>query len=204
MRNESHVTLISRLAACVDEWRKSTGMSQQTVVDEIVKAHERINGPAATGIRFEANTDEFNRMHANSQRVWRWLDDKSKDANLLPANFIPSILTALPKDLRYAFLAEMLAPIGIRVSIADGSDDGELSFDQVVDLHIETVNAVQLISIAQKEPTEANLLKAELAAQKVTVHFARTRKVLGAVKDRMLKAKGVIGKFVHRKEKVGA
>ncbi|MGE5650926.1 MAG: hypothetical protein ACM34A_12085 [Bacillota bacterium] len=202
MRNESHVTLISRLAAYVDEWRKRSGMSQQTVVDEIVKAHDVIQGPAATGIRFESNPDEFNRMHANSQRVWRWLDDKSKDSNLLPANFIPSILAAMPKDLRFAFLAEQLAPIGIRLSLAESSEDDELSFDHVVDLHLETVQAVQLISLAQKEPTEANLLKAEMAAQKVTGRFARTRKVLASVKDRMLKAKGAIGKAFHRKDKV--
>lgn len=204
MRNESHVTLISRLAAYVDEWRKSAGMSQQTVVDEIVKAHERIDGPAATGIRFESNTDEFNRMHANSQRVWRWLDDKSKDTNLLPANFIPSVLAAMPRDLRYAFLAEMLAPIGIRVSVAERADEGELSFEHVVDTHMEAVTAMQLISLAQKEPTEANLMKAELAAQKVTERFARTRKIIGGLKDRMLKAKGALGMFVHRKEKVTA
>lgn len=201
MRNETRVTLISRLAACVDDWRKSANMSQHTVVDEIVKAHERIDGPAATGIRFEHNADEFNRMHANSQRVWRWLDDKSKDTNLLPVNFLPSILAAMPHDIRYAFLAEMLAPLGVRVALAEHSDEDELNFDHVVDLHLETVNAVQLISLAQKEPTEANLMKAELASQKVTQRFVRTRKVLNGLKDRMVKAGGVIGKAFAWKDK---
>lgn len=202
MRNDSHKTVISRLAEYIDDWRKAQGMSQITVVDEIVKAHDSIGGPASTGIHFEKSTDEWNRQKNNADRVWRWLDDKSKDRNLLPVNFLPSILAAMPKDLRFAFLAEMLAPIGIRLSLAEASDDDELNLDHVIDLHLETVNAVQAISLAQKEPTEANLLNAELASQKVTLRFARTRKILGGLKDRMAKAKGAIGKAFHRKEKV--
>lgn len=192
MRNQSHETLISRIAAYVDDWRKASKMSQATVVDEIVKAHERIGGEAATGIRFEGNQDEFNRQHANSQRVWRWLDDKSKDTNLLPANFIPSILAAMPQETRIAFLSEQLAPLGLGVRVLDRTDEGDLSFEHVVDSHMEAVNAVHLISLAQKDPTEENLAKAEHAAHKVTERFARTRKVIAGARA---KCKGLFNKF---------
>lgn len=192
MRNDSHVTLISRLAAYVDDWRKNENMSQTTVVDEIVKAHDLIDGPVTTGIRFEANPDEWDRVKNNSDRVWRWLDDKSKDKNLLPANFLPSILAAMPEETRRAFLTEMLYPLGLKVSAIEASEDGDLSFETVCDSHMEAVNAVQLISIAQKDPTEANLAKAELAAQKVTERFARTRKLISGARA---KCKGFFKKL---------
>lgn len=199
MRNESHKTLISRLAEYVDDWRKTEGMSITTVVDVIVQAHDRIDGPAATGIVFEQNPDEFNRMKANSDRVWRWLDDKSKDRNLLPVNFLPSMLAAMPEESRRAFLTEMLYPLGLKVSAIDAASDDDFTFDVVTDSHMEAVNAVQLIAMAQKDPTEANLAKAELAAQKVTERFARTRKLLSGARA---KCKGFFQKL--RKDKVSA
>lgn len=208
MRNESHKSLISRIADYIDDWRKNEGMSQTTVVDHIVRVHDSIDGPAATGIYFESNPDEFNRMKANSDRIWRWLDDKSKDRNLLPVNFLPSILAAMPEETRRAFLSEMLAPLGLGVRSLDNVDEGDLSMEEVCDTHVEAAAAVQLIAIAHKNPTEANLEKAERAAQKVTERFARTRKLIGGLKARMLKAKNktgaVLHKFTHRKDKVTA
>lgn len=192
MRNESHKTLISRLAEYVDDWRKEAGMSQQTVVDEIVNTHDRIDGPAATGIEFDINNDEFKRMHANSQRVWRWLDDKSKDSNLMPANFLPSVLAAMPDETRRAFLSEMLAPLGLGVRALDSSEEADLNYEEICDTHIEAATAMQLITMAHKNPTEANLAKAEQAAQKVTERFARTRKVLAGARA---KCKGLFSKF---------
>jgi hypothetical protein len=199
MRNDSHTTLISRLAAYVDDWRKDEGMSQITVVDAIVKAHDAMAGPAATGIHFEKNPDEWNRQKANSDRVWRWLDDKSKDRNLLPANFLPSILAAMPDETRRAFLSEMLAPLGLGIRALDGADDGDLSFEHICDTHIEAATAVQLITMAHRDPTEANIEKAERAAQRVTERFVRTKRLLAGAKA---KCKGIIGRF--RKEKVTA
>jgi hypothetical protein len=203
MRNESHKSLISRIADYIDDWRKNEGMSQTTVVDHIVRAHDSIDGPAATGIHFENNPDEFNRMKANSDRVWRWLDDKSKDRNLLPVNFLPSILAAMPDETRRAFLSELVAPLGLGIRALDSSDEGEFDFEEVCDSHIEATNAVQLIAMAHKNPTEANLEKAERAAQKVTERFARTRKVIAGAKAAMCKARSatgaVINKALHRK-----
>lgn len=192
MRIQTHISLISRLASHVDEWRKAEGMSQYTVVDEIVKAHDRIEGPVATGIRFEANPDEFNRMKANSERVWRWLDDKSKDRNLLPVNFLPSILAAMPDESRRAFLSEMLAPLGLGVRALDSAEEVELSFDDLCDTQVETAAAMHALAMAHKDPTEVNLEKAERAAQKVTERFARTRKVLAGAKA---KCKTLLGKL---------
>jgi hypothetical protein len=197
MRNDSYKTVINRISEYIDDWRKATGMSQITVVDEIVKAHERIDGPAATGIHFEKSTDEWNRQKNNADRVWRWLDDKSKDRNLLPVNFLPSILAAMPEETRRAFLTEMLAPLGLKVSAIDHADDGNFDFDHVCDTHVVAVNTVQLLNVALKDPTEENLLKAELAVQKAAEKWGRTRKLLAGARA---KCSGLFKKF--RKEKV--
>lgn len=67
-----------------------------------------------TGIRFDkSNPDAFARQKAAADRIFRWLDDASKDSNLLPANFIPSILTALPVTFRISALDEILRPFGL-------------------------------------------------------------------------------------------
>lgn len=113
MRNESQ-TLIGIIRAAVTEWRKREDWSREAVVQAIVEAHEQLGGPKATGIKFDPNTrDVFERAKVNADRVFRWLDDESKDSTLLPANFVQSILGALPMDLRMHCLHEFLLPIGI-------------------------------------------------------------------------------------------
>ncbi|MCS9500340.1 hypothetical protein N1E27_29850, partial [Pseudomonas aeruginosa] len=92
MRTESH-TLISTLLGVVNQWRRREGWSRETVVQHIVEAHERIQGALVTGIVFDPPTrDTTERMKVNADRVFRWLDDGTKDTNLVPANFVPSIL----------------------------------------------------------------------------------------------------------------
>jgi hypothetical protein len=123
MRNESHKTLIGTIRTAVTEWRKREGWSRETVVQVIVDAHGQIDGPAVTDIRFEPNTrDVFQIQKVNADRVFRWLDDEGKDTNLLPANFVPSILAALPVDLQLQVLSELARPLGLEVRGAEKND----------------------------------------------------------------------------------
>lgn len=83
MRSESH-TLISTLLGVVNQWRRREGWSRETVVQQIVEAHERIQGALVTGIVFDPPTrDTTERMKVNADRVFRWLDDGTKDTNLV-------------------------------------------------------------------------------------------------------------------------
>lgn len=119
MRTESH-TLISILLGVVNQWRRREGWSRETVVQHIVEAHERIAGPMVTGIQFDPPTrDVPERMKVNADRVFRWLDDATKDTNHLPANFIPSVLAALPADLKVQALGDVLTPLGVSVRLID-------------------------------------------------------------------------------------
>lgn len=125
MRHESH-TLISIIRAGVSEWRKREDWSREAVVQAIVDTHERMGGPKATGIKFDpATRDVFERAKVNADRVFRWLDDDSKDSTLLPTNFLQSILGAMPMDIRMHCLHEFLLPLGIVPASLEVAGNGD-------------------------------------------------------------------------------
>jgi hypothetical protein len=116
----TEITLVALVQAIVDEWRKRENWSRETVCQHIVGAHERIGGPITTGIRFEPPTmDAYERQKVNAERMYRWFDDKSKDRNLLPLNFLPSILAALPLDLFLKFENERLQRQGVELRLIE-------------------------------------------------------------------------------------
>jgi len=107
MRADSHQaaeqqgTLISIIAGAVNQWKRQNDWSRETVADQIVQSHVNNSSHLVTGITFEMHGgDEYRRQHTNANKIFRWLDELTKDTNLLPANFIKSILKALPMPLR--------------------------------------------------------------------------------------------------------
>lgn len=169
MHNSSHKSLIGVVREHVIAWRKQNNWSREAVVQCIVEAHERIEGPAACGIVFDPPTrDAFERQHVNADRVFRWLDDETKGNNHLPANFLPSILAAMPMERRLHCLTDILRPIGISVaSVNAGADE---SFD--VAMHLRSLI---------KESGEANLALANLPADAdITALEAARREVADA------------------------
>lgn len=190
MQNSTQKSFIAMLADCVDAWRKRCGMSQATVVDEIVKAHERICGPQITGITFEPNSDEYNRMKANSDRVWRWLDDKSKDRNLLPANFIPSVLAAMPVDVRIAFLDDVLRPLGIATRSLAGQGVEDINPTALLCATIqEDAESHQAIAALNHNMDLPSLLRAQKENKDATeAHLEAGRQLESAIKSRTLQA----------------
>jgi hypothetical protein len=170
MRNQSH-TLISTFRDAVDQWRRRVGWSREAVVDAIVREHDAHDAGAITGIRFDSNpADTFESMKNNADRVFRWLDDVSKDRNLLPANFLPTILAALPLDLRLHCANALLRQGGLE---ARGSDDLEpASFDAARDLKSMTKESAEaqiaMIGLGEHstiEELEAGLREVEEARE---------------------------------------
>ncbi len=120
-------SLIASLRAAVTTWRQRKNWSRETVIAEIVGVHKRIGAEAASGIQFEEGGDAFNRMRANAERVWRWLDDETKDTNLLPANFIRSLIVALPLDLRLQVMDALLMGTGLHADVlSEAQSDASL------------------------------------------------------------------------------
>lgn len=121
MRSLSHITIIR---THLEDYRKEKGWSRESLVQEIVEAHERNGNDKISGIQFEPKTsDPFGRMKVNADRVYRWLDDQTKDNNLLPSNFVRSIYSALPIDRRVRLLNDLLRDQGVTVSSVVGGVD---------------------------------------------------------------------------------
>lgn len=113
MRNGSH-TFIGHLRDAIEAWRKGNGWSRETLAMHIIETHSVIGGPASTAIVFDPPTrDAFERAKVNADRVFRWLDDVTKDNNTIPANFLPSMLAALPADRRITLLNQWFVPLEV-------------------------------------------------------------------------------------------
>ena len=187
MRHESQKTLISIIRDHVSAWRKSMDWSRETMAEHIVAAHERQNGPASTGIRFEPNTqDTFRRPKVNADRVFRWLDDESKDTNLLPANFIPSILAALPHDRRRHCVDDILRPLGLAVrTLALEAGDG-LAQGQVTNLMREqTEAATAAVALLGANPSPAQMVNAH---RELSESIVAARNVRASIEGQMARA----------------
>lgn len=111
MRNTSHKSRLATLMHFVDQWKVRAG-SREAVAVAIVEKHRELGIDTATGIYFEQNGDAFTLAKNAADRIFRWLDDKTKDSNLLPINFEQSVLAAMPEDLRLMYLNEYLGPLG--------------------------------------------------------------------------------------------
>lgn len=187
MRHESQKTLISIIRDHVSAWRKSLDWSRETLAECIVCAHERLNGAATTSIRFEPNTqDTFGRLKVNADRVFRWLDDESKDMNLLPANFIPSILAAMPHDRRRHCVDDMLRPLGLAVrTLALEAGDG-LAQVQVTNLMREqTEAATAAVALLDASATPAQMVNAH---RELSESIVAARGVRAAIEGQMARA----------------
>lgn len=110
-----HRTVIDILQDAMRTWMRARGASMASVVQEVVEAHERLGADQLTRITFEAGRDAHDRMRINAERVFRWLDEVSKANNLLPVNFLPSLLAGLPLDLRMQAGNEILRAAGLGV-----------------------------------------------------------------------------------------
>jgi hypothetical protein len=126
MQRETHASRTDVTIICehVEDWRRENRWSRETVADLIVKAHEQIGGPTRTGIVFDPQTqDTFERMRVNADRIFRWLDNTTKDNNLLPLNFQRSVLAAMPMDRRMRLVNELLAPVDLSSRELTGEED---------------------------------------------------------------------------------
>ncbi|MET3431451.1 hypothetical protein ABIC71_000929 [Herbaspirillum seropedicae] len=194
MRNETH-TPIFIVAAYVDMWRKRIDASRETVAVLIVEAHERIGGPANTGIRFEPPTqDSFTRSRVIADRIFRWLDDRSKDTNLLPLNFLPSILEAMPEDIRLHCINDLLAPF----QLVAGSVDADLSGDMDAVRHLAAVakesgEAIGALSLVVAKPTVQVM---EAAVKELDDAIESKRSARRALRGAIQRLRGAGGRVV--------
>lgn len=156
-RGKQHKTLIGIIREHVDAWRKSQRWSRETVVQMIVEAHIRIGGEETTGITFNHHPDLFQRQKNNADTFFRWTDDVTKDNNLLPANFIPSILEALPADRRLHCAGEIAALFGFGVHCLNQAGGEFNAIDYTQTIIKETGDAERAMLNLSVDQSESNL-----------------------------------------------
>ncbi|MFM0210424.1 toxin YdaT family protein [Paraburkholderia sediminicola] len=132
MRDSSHKSRIGIIRDHVAAWRKARGWSRETAAAEIVAAHERIGGHMSGAIVFDKHGDVYTTQKNHADRIWRWLDDESKDNNLMPANFENSILAALPLERRVDLLNEILVQIDCAARARHHDADVQLNAHELV------------------------------------------------------------------------
>lgn len=183
MLNSSQ-TLIGVLRQTVEVWRKRENWSRETVAMHIVETHIEAGFDQLTGIVFEPNTkDAYMRAKVNADRIFRWLDDSTKDTNLLPANFIPSMLLALPMDLRLAALATALRPLDVacrRLGVETGT-----TFSEQLAVVLKEGAEAQVATLALLDG--ATQVELATAQQEITQSIDASRVLLASVEAELAK-----------------
>lgn len=188
-------TLIAILRDHVNAWRRDNNWSRETVAQVIIEMHEQIG--ASTGIIFEPHTKDIGAIReVNSQRHFRWLDDETKSTNLLPANYIPSILAAMPIERRLACSSEIMVSIGLGACLPSDAEEGELTINDVFELQREDLDATQALADAIQNPSSENIDRAERKLARAQKRKERLQKLLAFAR----KAGGVLGRFIHAKK----
>lgn len=189
MQRATHPSPIALLREHIEAWRRDNRWSRETTADMIVQAHIRIGGPVFTGIAFEPpTTDTFERMRVNADRIFRWLDDVTKDKNLLPFNFLLSIVAALPEDRRILLLNDLLAPVGLHVE-AGQDDDADVT-------HEELVDAFQTLV---EHGAQATVATSQLLDGIHPGEIEHAEKKLGLIASTVKKARGLMARLKKRR-----
>lgn len=175
MQTGSHNSWIAIIRDSVEVWRKQQGWSRETTAQMIVDAHEAHAMHLVSGITFNPHTsDAYSRMKVNADRLFRWLDEVTKDTNLLPANFIPSILIALPADLRMHTLNRMLMPVGLTCrDMSSGIAIQPLVLLQ--DMLVEASEAERAVAALVDGIDPGELAKAHKELSEAVASFTRAR-----------------------------
>ena len=115
MQHKSHKrSWISVVSDHVEEWKSANKWSRETAAEAIVNKYHEVYPNGLPGVEeFSSHPDIFTRNRVNATRIFRWLDDRTKDKNFLDSNFLSVILQALPDDIRLHCLNEMLRSMDI-------------------------------------------------------------------------------------------
>lgn len=161
MRIGSQKTKLALLLHYVDEWRKQAG-SRETVARIIVETHIARGANGLAKLQFDTSGDVFTWGKNAADRIFRWLDDKTKDNNFMPVNFEDSIVAAMPPDIRLAYLNEWLGAFGLAVQGLAPLDANRFNATaHLVAVSKESSEAVGAIAGLVSDPSDAGLARAE-------------------------------------------
>lgn len=156
MRDTSQKTKLAVLMTYVDKWRERVG-SREAVAVAIVEAHVAAGFNTRAKLHFDTQGDTFTLAKNAADRIFRWLDDKTKDGNFMPVNFEDSILLAMPEDLRLAYLNDWLRSFGMAAKVVHDTAE-DICLTQLLPSVIkESSEATFAMASLPPEPTHADL-----------------------------------------------
>lgn len=190
MQRATHPSPLAIVRDHIEAWRRDNRWSRETIADLIVQTHIRIGGPSYTGIAFEPpTTDTFERMRVNADRVFRWLDDTTKDKNLLPFNFLWSVLAALPEDRRVLLVNDLLHPVCLQVEASHDGDD-DVSAQEIADTFRALVD----------HGAQATVATSQLLDGVDEGEAGHAEKKLGLMAATINKARGLMARLIKRRK----
>lgn len=190
MQRATHPSPLAIVRDHIEAWRRDNRWSRETIADLIVQAHIRLGGPVFTGIVFEPpTTDTFERMRVNADRVFRWLDDTTKDKNLLPFNFLWSVLAALPEDRRVLLVNDLLHPVCLQVEASHDGDD-DVSAQEIADTFRALVD----------HGAQATVATSQLLDGVDEGEAGHAEKKLGLMAATINKARGLMARLIKRRK----
>ena len=154
---------VSIVAYYVDVWKTSNKWSRETTAEAIVIAYNRTYSNGLPGIKeFSQASDLFRRLSTDACCIFRWLDDITKDRNLLEANFLPVILEAMPEDIRLNCINDLLRPMNVvSQSISAEPVTDTFTLSSVKNLIKEGSDACQAVADLVDGETYDELVKAQ-------------------------------------------
>lgn len=190
MQRATHPSPLAIVRDHIEAWRRDNRWSRETIADLIVQSHIRLGGPTYTGIAFEPpTTDTFERMRVNADRVFRWLDDTTKDKNLLPFNFLWSVLAALPEDRRVLLVNDLLHPVCLQVEASHDGDD-DVSAQEIADTFRALVD----------HGAQATVATSQLLDGVDEGEAGHAEKKLGLMAATINKARGLMARLIKRRK----
>lgn len=190
MQRATHPSPLAIVRDHIEAWRRDNRWSRETIADLIVQSHIRMGGPSYTGIAFEPpTTDTFERMRVNADRVFRWLDDTTKDKNLLPFNFLWSVLAALPEDRRVLLVNDLLHPVCLQVEASHDGDD-DVSAQEIADTFRAIVD----------HGAQATVATSQLLDGVDEGEAGHAEKKLGLMAATINKARGLMARLIKRRK----
>lgn len=160
------------LVAEIEAYRRETGMSREAFAQDVVGAWSA-SGEPQIGRAWKTDGDVFEQAKVNAQRLYRWLDDVTKDNNLLPANVMHSILAALPESRRIRVLNAQLESFGLMAERIPSSDHiGALNEMLATDIKETSESHQALVMLAANPTPEAAAAAHKEMVESMAAHSA--------------------------------
>jgi hypothetical protein len=198
MQHVTHKSWIATVAEEFEKWRAKEQRSREKHVQAVVDYFEANEAPASWGFEFSSHADIFQRQRNNADKVYRWLDDVSKDNNLMNLNFARVLMAAMPREHSLACAASMMASLGFAVRMLDESDETNLELSQVFDSQLVHTKAMHFATIACQNPTPENLELADLHLTQATAKTKFLTRVVSGLKAKAAKAKAATGAAINK------